>query len=234
MRTQRTLESLLTIPIVYFVFLRWIVFSTSISGPEHGTPKNGTTNEMRRNRRGPRRLACVCVRKVLIHVVFKVAVRWKITCTLYPLSKRPLARAHTHKPTADSLSMNEHLVYLLTYSHYDARNDYFIISFAASPRILRMFFFPLKHSQPTNRMRFWLAAFAPSIECIEKCNFRLNRNRCQRQPQSSVCNAAFWQQKTGKFRKLNSPMVFWFVLFHLSSFIRNTKYGWKIVWPTRT
>lgn len=141
MRTQRTLESLLTIPIVYFVFLRWIVFSTSISGPEHGTPKNGTTNEMRRNRRGPRRLACVCVRKVLIHVVFKVAVRWKITCTLYPLSKRPLARAHTHKPTADSLSMNEHLVYLLTYSHYDARNDYFIISFAASPRILRMFFF---------------------------------------------------------------------------------------------
>lgn len=30
---------------------------------------------------------------------------------------------------ADSLSMNEHLVYLLTYSHYDARNDYFYYFF---------------------------------------------------------------------------------------------------------
>lgn len=127
---------------------------TSVSEARDGMPKNRNKlrlEETEENRGCWRVFACAKCSSC-IHGVFKVAICWKTTCThcshCANVRARSLARTHTHtlqNPTADSLSMNEHLVYLLTYSHYDARNDfiiyYFFRLFGLSAACTYVFFF---------------------------------------------------------------------------------------------
>lgn len=166
----------------------------------NGMSKNGNKLRLDGTEEGRDFLACVCVRKVLIVLTWCVQgcvfdEKLRVRCShCANVRERALARSLAHTTTDGRLSVNERAPCVPTYVFplWCAKRLFFYFFrwfglSTATPYVFSLFQAPHEAwlHECVCLAFFSEAAFRPSNECIEICNFRVKWNCCRRP--TSMC-----------------------------------------------